>query len=61
VLDQIVHLQDRVRRLEAAVPPAESVLLERVHALEAEVAAVRASTSWRVTAPLRALARLAGR
>ena len=33
-------------------------LRDRVHELQAEVAALRASTSWRITAPLRALGRL---
>jgi hypothetical protein len=62
VLDQIVHLHERIRHLEAAAPPpAEAVLRERVGTLEAEVAAVRRSTSWRITRPLRALARLVRR
>lgn len=37
---------------------ATDAMLERIEALEAENAALRTSTSWRVTAPLRAIARL---
>jgi radical SAM protein with 4Fe4S-binding SPASM domain len=46
----------RVERPPAAAPP----VVQRVRA-EAELAAVYASTSWRITAPLRAIGRLASR
>jgi len=62
VLDQIVKLQERVRTLEAAPPPpADPAGQRRAAELEAELAALRASTSWRITRPLRALMRLARR
>ena len=63
VLDQITQLQQRIALLEnGETPPAAPLaarapLQARIQALEAELAAVRLSTSWRLTGPLRALAR----
>ncbi len=46
------------RQAESPPAPPDTSLLQRLDALEAELAALRRSTSWRVTEPLRALARL---
>jgi hypothetical protein len=66
VLDQIVNLHARVRQLEQAAaplapPPVDTAMRQRIGALEAELAALRNSTSWRIMAPLRALVRLTRR
>ncbi len=52
---------DPVARLAADIRARDSELVElraALQALEAELAALRGSTSWRLTAPLRALVRL---
>jgi hypothetical protein len=66
VLDQIVQLQERVRQFESGVtPPTHPIIIKapdpRVGVLEAELSAIRRSTSWRLTGPLRFAARLLGR
>lgn len=60
----MAKVREKARRAVALLPPGSSdglADLSRVRQLEAEIAALRASTSWRLTRPLRAVSRFAAR